>query len=137
MTRDCGYCKNLAQTGLGLCRRCFDRFRISENTEEAKSFWGEAMKQDDLVSALRLCAEKAEKERDEARALAVWAIPLPMQGGGSGFWGCCAPGGLALCWTDDHAEWRVPDDVADLQGYGTKGEALAAGRAKPWWEVEG
>lgn len=74
-------------------------------------------------------AEKAEAERDEARAQAVWVEGCTHPSGEpSTLWIACAPGGLRL-----HEEGWSRGSFPLL--FGTAGEARAAGRAVPWWEV--
>lgn len=73
-------------------------------------------------------AEKAERERDEARAQAVWAHLIHGAG-----WVAKAPGALYLTregWLSIKARAFRGSLVFD-----TEAEALAAGRAVPWWEV--
>lgn len=85
-----------------------------------------------VVKALRERAEKAEAERDEARAQAVWAIHVNAPIG----WVACAPGGggegLRLV---DGAWVEQTMCISEGTRFSTEAEALAAGRALPWWEV--
>lgn len=111
-----------------LCEECFKLQMASRNSVA------------EAAAAYRERAEKAERERDEAlrklevlRLRAVITIPL------DGKWAAICPGGRALCgkgpalserwWGDDgdadHAlRWKKPE------------QALAAGRAAPWWEIQ-
>lgn len=88
--------------------------------------------------ALRVRAERAEKalkrareERDEARAQAVWAEPVYYPGATVPLWRVyCPPGGTPLA-TEGWGGLGILD-------FATEAEALAAGRAVPWWtQAEG
>lgn len=86
-----------------------------------------------LLAELRQASERAEKaeaERDEARAQAVWVEGCAHHSGEpSTLWIACAPGGMRL-----HEEGWSRGSFPLL--FGTAGEARAAGRALPWWEVQ-
>lgn len=87
------------------------------------------------VGAMYLGAlEEARRERDEARSQAVWGVHtwLVHSSLREGFL-CCMPRGVLTA-----GGWRFGDmaKMADLQIFTTEAEALAAGRALPWWEVK-
>lgn len=105
-----------------LCEECFTLQMASRNSVA------------EAAAAYRERAEKAERERDEARALAVWAKPC-----GFGAWVAEAPGGRLLYREVRRGSnfWARPKSV-DLMAmrFDAEAEALAAGRAVPWWEVQ-
>lgn len=79
------------------------------------------------VISLRSRAEKAEAERDEARSQAVWVRSVLLFGGFTGKWRVCSPvGDLGV-----DGSWLGRGDCAEFD---SKAEALAAGRAVPWWK---
>lgn len=90
-----------------------------------------------LLDELRKANERAEKaeaerdearrERDEARSLQVRAVSRC----GGAWWTVEAPGGLLL---NKERKWvRFPFVLAEFP---TEAEALAAGRALPWWPLQ-
>lgn len=101
---------------------------------EDKALLGQA--RDNLLAELRQAnerAEKAEAERDEARAQAVWAIQVNAPIG----WVACAPGGGAEGLRLVDGAWvEQTMCVAEGSRFPTEEEALDAGRALPWWEVQ-
>lgn len=73
-------------------------------------------------------AEQAERERDEARAQAVWAEAVFYPEAMDPLWRAyCPPGGV---WLGSDGWGR-----GEVLNFPTEAEALAAGRALPWWKV--
>lgn len=88
---------------------------------------------EDRLAAALARAEKAEAERDEARRLAVWAIYAQAPDG----WVACAPGGGAEGLRLVDGAWvEQTMCVAEGSRFPGEAEALAAGRAIPWWEAK-
>lgn len=75
--------------------------------------------------------DEVKRERDEARALAVFARPMLLFGGHTGKWRACSP--IGVLGVD--GTWLGRADCAEFD---TEAAALAAGRAVPWWpQAEG
>lgn len=128
-----------------ICDDCIEAYTASDNSDKAelRRERDEALDEKallrvanaNLLAELRQAterAEKAEAERDEARAQAVWSIHVNAPIG----WVACAPGGggegLRLV---DGAWVEQTMCISEGTRFSTEAEALAAGRALPWWEV--
>lgn len=130
-------CENCGTPCLGLhelngwyvCPECTDALN-GEVLQELNSTMAELRRERDRAIAR---SEKVEAERDEARAQAVWAIQVTAPSG----WVACAPGGGAEGLRLVDGAWvEQTMCVAEGSRFPTEAEALAAGRALPWWEVE-
>lgn len=101
-----------------ICDDCIEAYTASDNSDKAE---------------LRRERDEARRERDEARAQAVWSIHVNAPIG----WVACAPGGggegLRLV---DGAWVEQTMCISEGTRFSTEAEALAAGRALPWWEVQ-
>lgn len=103
-----------------------------QSSQDAIARYEEALKACSALTKAIQERDEARRERDEARAQAVWSIHVNAPIG----WVACAPGGggegLRLV---DGAWVEQTMCISEGTRFSTEAEALAAGRALPWWEV--